>query len=55
MSYLTYSLHSSTNTYKIMTTVSFYLLEIVPVTVIKKNCFGKIFAYKTHPNFGGNF
>ena len=35
--------------------VSFYLLEIVPVTVIKKNCFGKIFAYKTHPNFAGNF
>ena len=32
--------------------VSFYLLEIVPVTVIKKNCFGKIFAYKMHPNFG---
>ena len=21
----------------------------------KKNCFGKIFAYKTHPNFAGNF
>ena len=35
--------------------VSFYLLEVVPVTVIKKNCFGKIFAYKKHPNFGGNF
>ena len=32
-----------------------YLLEIVTVTVIKKNCFGKIFTYKTHPNFGGNF
>ena len=32
-----------------------YLLEIIPITVIKKNCFGKIFADKTHPNFGGNF
>ena len=32
-----------------------YLLEIVTVTVIKKNCFGKIFTYKMHPNFGGNF
>ena len=35
--------------------VSFYSLEIVPVTVIKKNCFRKIFAYKKHPNFGGDF
>ena len=35
--------------------VSFYSLEIVPVTVIKKKCFRKIFAYKKHPNFGGNF
>ena len=34
---------------------TFYSLEIVPVTVKKKNCFGKIFAYKTHPNFGSNF
>ena len=25
-----------------------YLLEIATVTVIKKNCFGKIFTYKTH-------
>ena len=32
-----------------------YLLEIVTVTVIKKNCFGKIFTYKMHPNFSGNF
>ena len=35
--------------------VFIYLLEFVPVTAIQKNCFGKIFAYKTHPNFGGNF
>ena len=34
--------------------VFFYLLEFVPVTAIQKKCFGKIFAYKTHPNFGGN-
>jgi len=35
--------------------VFFNLLEFVPITVIQKKCFGKIFAYKTHPNFGGNF
>ena len=35
--------------------VFFCLLEFVPVTAIQKNCFGKIFAFKTHPNFGGNF
>ena len=32
-----------------------YLLEIVKVTVITKNCFGKIFTYKMHPNFSSNF
>ena len=32
-----------------------YLLEIVTVTVITKNCFGKIFTYKMHPNFSSNF
>ena len=32
-----------------------YLLEIIPITVIKKIVSRKIFADKTHPNFGGNF
>ena len=32
-----------------------YLLEIIPITVIKKIVSGKIFADKTHPNFGSNF
>jgi len=33
----------------------FYLLETVPVTVIRNICLGKIFAYKTQPDFSSNF